>query len=306
MAETTHTSVEQCIADIASQRNKIRTKLANLNVIPSDTATTAKLSDCAAAIESITGKGSPNVTVQEGESYTIEAGYYTGGTVSGVAGGGNYAKQAKEFTPDKQGKVITPDDGYYGLSQVTVAAIPVAYQDVTEVTATASDVLAGKKFVTSTGTVTAGTMVNRGNKTETLSTSKTSTTLSAGYYSGGTISITTETKSATPTTTSQDITPSTNKVLSKVTVAAIPGKYADASATTATAADIISGKTAIGYNSTTGKAVTLTGSLAAATVSGTSIDGITKLSQTVSPGYLTSTQTISFDMDPICQRLAAI
>jgi len=47
----------------------------------------------------------------------------------------------------------------YTIGAVTVAAIPSAYQDVTSVTATASDVTSGKVFVNSSGTAVTGSLV---------------------------------------------------------------------------------------------------------------------------------------------------
>ena len=65
-------------------------------------------------------------------------------------------------------------------------------------------------------------ITNNGTVTKTLSTSTTSYTIPKGYHSGsGKVSITTETKSATPSTAAQTITPSSGKVLSSVTVAAM-------------------------------------------------------------------------------------
>ena len=58
------------------------------------------------------------------------------------------------------------------------------------------------------------------------------------------MNISTETKTATPTTSSQTVTPSSGKVLSKVTVNAIPSQYVDTSDATAAADDIAKGKTA--------------------------------------------------------------
>ena len=89
------------------------------------------------------------------------------------------------------------------MSGVSIAAIPEAYQDVSSVNATAADVLSPKVIVTSDGTATTGTMPNNGAVSASLdaTTGKQSYTVPAGYHNGsGTVSITLETKSATPTT----------------------------------------------------------------------------------------------------------
>ena len=250
------------IARLQAARNTIRNKMVNLGLGTS----TDLLDDLATEIDGITNRGAVTATVQEGDTYTIPAGYHNGsGTVSGVSGGGNYSLQAKgPITPTKSQQSISADNGYYGLSAVTIAAIPEAYQDVSSVTAAASDVLATKIIVASDGTITTGTMTNNGAVSQTLDvrSGHTSYTVPSGYHNGsGTVSIVTETKSATPTTSSQDITPTAGKVLSKVTVAAIPAQYGDTSDDDAGAGDILYGKKAHSYNSTLGEAVAITGSM---------------------------------------------
>lgn len=233
------------IARLQTARNTIRNKLINLGLAES----TDLLDDLADEIDGIANNGAVSATIQEGDTYTIPAGYHNGsGTVSGVAGGGNYTLQSKSVTPTKSQQSITADNGYYGLSGVTVAAIPEAYQDVSSVTATAADVLSPKIVVLSDGTPTAGTMVNNGAVSKTLdaTTGNQTYTVPAGYHSGlGTVGIVLETKTATPTTSSQDITPTTGKVLGKVTVAAIPSNFKDTTNVDATAGDVLSGKTIV-------------------------------------------------------------
>lgn len=234
------------ISRLQTARNTIRNKMVALGLGTS----TDLLDDLADEIDGISNQGAVTATVQEGDTYTIPAGYHNGsGTVSGVAGGGNYQLQSKgPITPTKSSQSISPDNGYYGLSAVSIAAIPEAYQDVSSVTASAGDVLATKVFVESDGSVTAGTMTNNGAVSKTLdaTTSNQSYTVPQGYHNGsGTVSITLETKSATPTTSSQDITPTTGKVLGKVTVAAIPSKYKDTTNVDAVAGDVLYGKTIV-------------------------------------------------------------
>ena len=225
------------ITRLVDARNVIRDKLIALGLATSS----SKLDALATAINGIVNRGAVSATVQEGDTYTIPAGYHNGsGTVSGVSGGGNYNLQSKVVTPTKAQQSITPDSGYYGLSDVTVNAIPEAYQNVSGVTATAADVLANKIIVDATGASVPGTMPNIGtvNKTLDATSNNQSYTIPAGKHSGsGTVSIVLETKSATPSTSSQDITPTTGKVLSKVTLNPIPANFGDTTGDTAVAAN---------------------------------------------------------------------
>ena len=289
-------SISTELSRIQTDRNTIRTKLVNLGLVKS----TANLDECAAAVEKIENRGAITASVQEGDTYTIPAGYHNGsGTVSGVAGGGNYSLQSKTVTPTKSQQPITPDNGYYGLSDVVVGAIPEAYQDVSSVTAAAGDVLATKVFVTSAGKVTTGTMANNGAVTKTLDTTTTSYTIPVGYHNGsGKVSITAETKSATPTKAAQTITPTSGKVLSKVTVAAIPANFVDTTDATAAAANILLGKTAYVNGAKVEGTMADNGAIAE------TFDGLTSTKVTIPAGY-TSGGTVSLTGD-IEAALAAI
>lgn len=227
------------ITRIQTARNTIRTKLVELGLAQS----TSKLDALATAVEGIENKGAVNAQVREGESYPIPKGFHNGsGVVVGVSGGGNYTLQEKSVTPTKAQQSVTADSGYYGLAAVTVAAIPSNYNDTSTVTAAAADVLANKVIVNAGGENVAGTMANNGAVTKTLDTTTTSYTVPKGCHNGsGKVSIVTETKSATPTKSAQTIKPNTGKVLSQVTVAAIPDKYQDVSPVTATAAHVLDG-----------------------------------------------------------------
>lgn len=184
-------SVATEIARIQTDRNTIRNKLIDFGLAES----TSNLDALATAVDGIINCGAVSAQVQEGDTYTIPKGYHNGaGTVSGVSGGGNYTLQSKTVTPTKKQQAITPDSGYYGLSDVTVGAIPEAYQDVSSVTAAAGDVLTGKIIVAADGTVTTGTMANNGAVSKTLTVEDPSYTVPKGYHAGtGTVSISMET-----------------------------------------------------------------------------------------------------------------
>lgn len=281
-------SIATEISRIQTDRNTIRAKLVELGMATN----TDNLDRLALAIEGLVNQGAVSVTVQEGDTYTIPAGYHNGsGTVSGVAGGGNYTLQSKTATPTKKQQSITPDSGYYGLSDVTLGAIPDAYQDVTSVTAVAGDVLTGKIIVAADGTVITGTMTNNGNVDKTLDVTTISYTIPKGYHGGtGTVKIVLETKTVTPTKAAQDITPAAGKVLSKVTVAAIPDNFVDTEDADALAGDILVDKTAyVG-------GAKLTGTMPSNGDVSQSIDGLTTTSVAIPAGH-TSGGTVSLTDD---------
>ena len=291
-------SISTEITRIQSARNKIRTKLVELGLV----TTTDKLDILASAIEGIINRGAVSAQVQEGDTYTIPKGYHNGsGTVSGVSGGGNYSLQSKTVTPTKQQQNVTPDSGYYGLSDVTVNPIPSNYQDTSVVTAGADDVLANKIIVDADGNIITGTMPNNGAVSKTLDANNGNQvyTVPKGYHSGtGSVKIVLETKSITPTKSSQDVTPTSGKVLSKVTVGAIPDNFIDTTDADAFATDILVDKTAYVNG------VKVTGTMPNNGDITDTIDGLTITSKVIPSGY-TSGGTISLTND-IETALAAI
>jgi hypothetical protein len=289
-------SISTEISRLQTDRNKIRAKLIELGMATG----TDNLSALAAAIANLIDCGAVSVDVKEGETYTIPRGYHNGsGTVKGVSGGGNYALQEKSITPNKNQQSVTPGDGYYGLSAVTVAAIPDIYQDVSAVTVKKDEVLTGRVFVTATGEVLTGEMTNNGAVETTLNGTVVSYTIPRGYHNGeGKVTITLETKTVTPTKSVQDITPSEGKLLSKVTVAAIPDNYIDTNDADATAAQILLDKTAYVKGSK------VTGTMPSNGDVSKTIDGITTTSATIPAGHTTG-GTVSLTSD-IEEQLAAI
>lgn len=284
------------ISRLQAARNSIRAKLVELGMANN----TDNIDKLAAAIAALINQGAVAVSVKEGETYTIPAGYHNGaGTVSGVAGGGNYNLQSKTVTPTKKQQSITADSGYFGLSDVVVASIPDAYQDVTSVTTAAGDVLTGKIFVAADGTVITGTMTNNGAVSKTLDVTTVSFTIPKGYHDGtGTVKLTVETKTVTPTKSVQTITPTSGKVLSSVKVEAIPAEYITTTDATAKATEILDNKTAYVNG------VKVEGTMANNGAMNKTIDGITSASASIPAGYTTG-GTVSLTSD-IEEALAAI
>ena len=295
-------SVATYIASIEASRNSIRNKLVELGMAQS----VDKLDVLAQAIVDIVNQGAVSVEIKEGTSYTIPAGYHNGsGTVKAISDAAgdaeSYKTQAKTVTPTKKQQSVTPDVGYYALESVTVNAIPTNYQDVSSVNAGAGDVLTGKIIVTADGVVTPGEMVNNGAVDKTLDATTITYTIPKGFHSGsGEVKLVLETKTVTPTKSEQDVTPTAGKVLSKVTVAAIPDKYQDVSGVTTTAANVLDGTFFVDK----------TGALTEGTMSdkgavNATIDGLTTTSYTIPAGKHNGSGKVSLTSD-IENALAAI
>lgn len=110
--------------------------------------------------------------------------------IVGSGGSGDYTLQFKEATPTKAAQSVMADSGYYGLSRVTVKAIPDIYQDVSGVTATEGDVLSGASFVAPDGTLINGTIKDNGAISETMDGLVIdSVSIPGGYTSGGFVSL---------------------------------------------------------------------------------------------------------------------
>ena len=130
-----------------------------------------------------------------------------------------------------------------GKVQIPLASDPntlVEFVDTSDANISAGDVKAGQTYYAD-GKKNTGTMPVNDGVNKTLDASDASIDIPAGYTPGGTVKVVPETKSVTPSTVAQDVTPSDGKMLSKVTVGKIPDKYKDVSGVTASVTDVKEG-----------------------------------------------------------------
>lgn len=274
---------------LQSSRNIIRNKLIELGIAASGDT----LDKLAIAIEGIINRGAVSIQVKEGETVTIPAGFYNEGTVSGVAGGGNYLLQSKTVTPTKKQQTATSDAGYYGLDSVVINAIPDAYQDVSGVTAVAEDVLIGKIIVLPSGATAAGSMPDNGKVTKVLDATTLTYTIPKGYHPGtGTVKIVAETKTVTPTKSAQTVKATAGKVITEFTVNPIPDQYQDVTPVNTQASHVLDGDI---FVDATGKQVE--GTMPNNGAQNLTINPLTQSSVSIPAGYTSGgTLTVTEDL----------
>ena len=143
---------------ITSSGTKDVTNYASASVASGTVTAPSSISGTSATVSTGTNTLTLTKTVSVTPNVTT-AGYISGGT----AGNSTVSltasvttKAAATITPTKSTQTIA--GGTYLTGTQTIAAIPAAYQDVTQVDAAAGDVASGKKIVAADGTVVTGTL----------------------------------------------------------------------------------------------------------------------------------------------------
>lgn len=306
------------------------------------------------------------VTVTVGDSANASRITSVTGTYGG-SGGTTINNQDKTIIPSESQQLVTADTGYTGLGVVTVNPIPSDYITTSDATATANDILYmktayvdGNKITGNIPRISSTTIANppdvgytnnirlngyydnAGIRIEFSSEQAATITPGnikagvdilgvTGTYSGAGVNL--QSKTITPTKSQQSVTADSGyDALSSVTVNAIPASYITTTDATATAANILSDKTAYvngskitgtmtnngatggtistqdgtytipaGY--TSGGTVTAslpTGSTTAANISGAAFEETTgdygfRTSVQIQPGYYASATTVTKD-----------
>lgn len=214
-------SIASQIERLQEVRNEMRDVLINWGII---TEVTADFDDMLTELAAVVVNGTVNVILDIAHpSAAVIPGLYKGGEVkidpqektvttngevipdSGkvlskvvVSVDNTPILQDKSVTPTKSPQTINPDTGFDGLLKVIVNAIPDAYQNVSNVSAGAGDVLAGKIIVDSTGKEIAGAMVENGAVAATIDgLNVTEYIIPGGHHSGiGKVSLTNDIENA--------------------------------------------------------------------------------------------------------------
>lgn len=178
------------------------------------------------------------------------------GVHRGTASGSTPTMQAKTATPTESTQTVTPDQGYDGLSSVEVGAISSTYvgsgitrRSSTDLTASGATVAvpAGYYAANGSATIESGEL-ETGRWVSSMQTDTQTLTFSRsivkdGYLEaqsvGGSIQLTKETKTVTPTESSQQVSPTGAYYrLDSVTVEAIPSTYVGTGITQRSSSDL--------------------------------------------------------------------
>ena len=156
--------------------------------------------------------------VAEGKTFTSAAGLKVTGTHVCSGGGTTPTLQSKTVTPSTSQQIITPDNGYDGLSQITVEAMPSG--SLSTPTISSSGLITaqvGTSGYLASGTSATKQLTTQAAKTVTPTASEQTVVNSAVYTTGAVkvAAVPSETKTITANGT---YTPSSGKFFSSVTV----------------------------------------------------------------------------------------
>lgn len=228
-------SIASEINRISEQKNIIRDKMRDMGLVgqtesPSIDGLASKLKNNVRI-----DTGSTAREVLEGDSITLEAGYYKANvTISGVTNEAADKQKIKslddKITPSKSEQNYVVPEGFYGFGSFTVKAIGDEYKDTSDAKAADFHVLANQIFYNSEGRKV-GTMPNNGEWGALLDLSKVQVQIPQGFHDGeGVVTISTEQeKVVTPDKEEHTVAPAPGRVLSTVKVEPIPDKYKDTS-----------------------------------------------------------------------------
>ena len=291
-------SIATQITRLQGVRDQIRNKMVGLGL----SSKTDLLQDLADDLDGVVARGDASATLSTStRSKTLNAGYYTGGTIkipndyfpvnsTNTTATASDVLSGKKFV-NTSGNTVTGNIATVGSSDVT-ASVTADISNITSINA--SQVTDG---VTVTASASGSTVVPVGyystqvsktpssNKSTTIKpklagtsgaieltagtsafTKKSTADYSDGFITSVKVNPTpSEEKTVTPLNTVQTVTPTAGKLLSKVTVNAIPSPYFNTSGVTATAGTVLKD-----YKFVNSSGTTVTGTIATATSSNVS------------------------------------
>lgn len=205
-------SIADEINRISTQKNIIRDKMRDMGIIEQTASPSIDVLAATLRDDVRIDTGSTVRTVLEGDSITIDAGYYkTKVTVNGVtnvtADKQKIMPIANPIKPTKTKQDYNVPEGYYGFGSFTVKAIGDEYKDTSDADlVTDDDVLSGKIFYNKDGRQI-GKMTDYGSMDLTIDYNNALMPIpfDAGYYGAGEIGVACETEVREVTPSNSDI-----------------------------------------------------------------------------------------------------